>query len=315
MEFSQLELFIAVADHGGITAAADRLMRAPSNVSTRIRQLERELGMNLLLRDKRKVTLSSEGEAFLVYARQLIDIAGEAKSLAKGQEPRGRFRIGSLESTAAVRIPDLLAGFHMAYPAVNLELEARASGVLFDEVLNGRLSAVFTDGRPASPLLTGFRVFQEELVILAPQSVTSLDDDFRHSHPTVFMFGIVCSYRQRFEDWLALNEIVPGRLVEISSYYAMLACVTAGAGICMMPRSLFEGLPASSRVTCHRIEGDLGRAETWLTWRRDSRAANLRAFVRYVFENLPSDPSAVAANGASVTPMPHDSLAEELVRS
>ena len=76
MEFAQLELFVAVAEHGGITAAAERLLRAPSNVSTRIRQLEKELGVNLLLRDKRQVSLSAEGEAFLVYARQLIDMAG-----------------------------------------------------------------------------------------------------------------------------------------------------------------------------------------------------------------------------------------------
>lgn len=294
MEFAQLELFVAVADHGGITAAAERLMRAPSNVSTRIRQLEKELGMNLLLRDKRQVTLSAEGEAFLVYARQLIDLAGEAKSLAKGEAPRGRFRIGALESTAAVRIPGLLAGFHMTYPAVDLELEARASGVLFDEVLNGRLSAVFTDGGPASPLLTGRPVFQEELVILAPQSLTSLDQEFKQSHPTVFMFGIVCSYRQRFEDWLAQNQVVPGRLVEISSYYAMLACVSAGAGICMMPKSLAETLPGSNRVTWHPIEGDLGRAETWLIWRRDTRSANLRAFVDYVLTHEPADEAPTA---------------------
>ena len=282
MEFGQLEMFVAVADNGGITAAADRLMRAPSNVSTRIRQLEKELGMELLLRDKRQVTLSAEGEAFLVYARQMIDLADEAKSLAKGGQPRGKFRIGALESTSAVRIPELLAEFHLAYPAVDLELESGASGMLFDHVLNGQVSAVFTDGAPASPVLTGRRVFKEELVILAPQSVESMDQAFRDTHPTVFMFGQVCSYRQRFEDWLLESGITPGRVVEIASYNSMLACVSAGAGLCMMPRSLLDSLPGGSRVTCHPIEGDLGRAETWLTWRRDSRSVNLRAFVRHV---------------------------------
>jgi DNA-binding transcriptional LysR family regulator len=281
MEFAQLELFVAVADHGGITAAAEKLLRAPSNVSTRVRQLEKELGMELLVRDRRQVTLSAEGEAFLVYARQLIDMAEEAKSLAKGDQPRGRFRIGALESTS-VRIPELLAGFHLAYPVVDLELESGSSGMLFEHVLNGQVGAVFTDGAPASPLLTGRRVFYEELVILAPQSVGVLDHAFRESRPTTFMFGNACSYRQRFEDWLLQNRITPGRVVEISSYYTMLACVSAGAGICMMPRSLLETLPGASRVVCHPISPDLGRAETWLTWRRDSRSSNLRAFVRHV---------------------------------
>ncbi|WP_075660954.1 LysR family transcriptional regulator [Streptomyces acidiscabies] len=286
MEFAQLEMFVAVAEHGGITAAAEKLLRAPSNVSTRIRHLEKELGMDLLLRDKRQVTLSAEGEAFREYARRLIDIADEAKSLANGERPHGRFRIGALESTSAVRIPSLLAEFHLSYPEVDLELEAGASGMLFDHVLKGQVSAVFTDGPPASPVLTGMHAFTENLVILTPEPVKTIDDDFRQSNPTVFLFGTVCSYRQRFEDWLEESGIKPGRMVEISSYYSMLACVAAGAGICMMPRCLYESLPGSNRVTCHPIKGDLGRAETWLTWRRDARSANLRAFVRQVRAHL-----------------------------
>ncbi|MET8947972.1 LysR substrate-binding domain-containing protein [Streptomyces sp. NPDC004542] len=297
MEFAQLEMFVAVAEHGGITAAAEKLLRAPSNVSTRIRHLEKELGTDLLLRDKRQVTLSAEGEAFLEYARRLIDLAREAKSLATGEQPCGRFRIGALESTSAVRIPSLLAEFHLSYPAVDLELEAGASGMLFDHVLNGQVNAVFTDGAPASPVLTGLHAFTEHLVILTPESVRVIDDEFRQSHPTVFVFGTVCSYRQRFEDWLTANGITPGRVVEISSYYSMLACVAAGAGICMMPLCLFESLPGSNRVVCHPIEGELGRAETWLTWRRDARSANLRAFVRQVRDHLvpPSGHEAVCA--------------------
>jgi DNA-binding transcriptional LysR family regulator len=286
MEFVQLEMFVAVAEHGGITAAAEKLLRAPSNVSTRIRLLEKELGMDLLLRDKRQVTLSADGEAFLEYARRLIDIAGEAKSLATGEQPRGRFRIGALESTSAVRIPSLLAEFHLEYPAVDLELAAGASGMLFDHLLSGQVNAVFTDGAPASPVLTGLRAFTEDLVILTPESVEIIDEGFRASNPTAFVFGTVCSYRQRFEEWMEQSSITPGRVVEISSYYSMLACVAAGAGICMMPRSLYETLPGGNRVTCHPIEGELGNVETWLTWRRDARSANLRAFVRQTKEHL-----------------------------
>lgn len=286
MDFAQLEMFAAVAEHGGITAAADKLLRAPSNVSTRIRLLEKELGVDLLLRDKRQVTLSADGEAFLEYARRLIDIAGEAKSLATGEQPRGRFRVGALESTSAVRIPSLLAEFHLNYPAVDLELSAGASGVLFDRLLSGQVNVVFTDGAPASPVLTGLHAFTEELVILTPESVDVIDEEFRNSTPTAFVFGAVCSYRQRFEEWMDQSGVTPGRVVEITSYYGMLACVAAGAGICMMPRSLYETLPGGKRVTCHPIEGELGRVETWLTWRRDARSANLRAFVRQTKEHL-----------------------------
>lgn len=279
MEISQLEIFLAVAETGSITKAATKLLRAPSNVSTRIQQLERELGVKLLVRDKRQSSLSADGELFLEHAQKIIDLVNDAKAFSAQGTPRGRFRLGALESTAAVRIPPILAAFHLHYPAVDVELEAASSGVLFDRLLNGQLTAAFSDGKPGVPALTGIKAFTEDLVILTPQTVTTIDEEFKASHPTAFMFGTICSYRQRFEDWLESEHIVPGRIVEISSYYSMLACVAAGGGICMIPRSLLETLPGASRVNVHEIAGELGKAETWLTWRRDCRSANLKAFI------------------------------------
>lgn len=279
MEISQLQIFAAVAETGSITKAAARLLRAPSNVSTRIQQLERELGVKLLVRDKRQSSLSADGEMFLGYAQKILELCNEAKTFASQGEPQGKFRLGALESTAAVRIPPILASFHLRYPAVDVELEAGSSGVLFDRVLNGQLAAAFSDGKPAVPALTGIKAFTEELAILTPQTVDVIDAEFKASHPTAFMFGSICSYRQRFEDWLEAERIVPGRIVEISSYYSMLACVAAGGGICMMPQSLLDSLPGASRVKVHSIPGDLGTADTWLMWRRDCRSTNLKAFI------------------------------------
>jgi DNA-binding transcriptional LysR family regulator len=290
MEISQLEIFLAVAETGSITKAATKLLRAPSNVSTRIQQLERELGVKLLVRDKRQSSLSADGELFLDHAQRIIDLVNDAKAFSTQGTPRGRFRLGALESTAAVRIPPILAAFHLHYPAVELELDANSSGHLFDRLLNGQLTAAFSDGRPAVPALTGIKAFSENLRIITPQSITEINDDFRASHPTAFVFGRVCSYRQRFEDWLESEGIVPGRIVEISSYYSMLACVAAGGGISMIPESLLETLPGASKVQAHEMPGTLGKAETWLTWRRDCRSANLKAFITELKDHLnPAD--------------------------
>ena len=294
MEIAQLEIFVAVAEAGSITKAAGKLLRVPSNVSTRIQQLERELGVKLLVRDKRQSTLSADGELFLDYARNIIELVNEAKAFSAGGEPRGRFRLGALESTAAVRIPPILAAFHLKFPSVELELDANSSGVLFDRLLTGQLTAAFTDGCPAVPSLTGMKAFTEELRIITPRTVTRLDDDFRASHPTAFVFGRVCSYRQRFEDWLDAEGVVPGRYVEISSYYSMFACVAAGAGISMMPASLLETLPGAAGVRAHPIAGPLGTAETWLTWRGDCRSANLKALIDQLKNHLRTVPVEVA---------------------
>jgi DNA-binding transcriptional LysR family regulator len=296
LEISQLEIFLAVAETGSITKAATKLLRAPSNVSTRIQQLERELGVKLLVRDKRQSSLSADGELFLDHAQKIIDMVNDAKAFSAQGTPRGRFRLGALESAAAVRIPPILAAFHLHYPAVELELDANSSGVLFDRLLNGQLTAAFSDGKPAVPALTGIKAFSENLRIITPQSVSGLDAEFKASHPTAFVFGRVCSYRQRFEDWLDSEGIVPGRIVEISSYYSMLACVAAGGGISMIPESLLETLPGASRVQAHEMSDDLGAAETWLVWRRDCRSANLKAFIAELKDHLnPADQDVYAA--------------------
>ncbi len=281
MELQHLEMFVAVADAGSITGAASRLLRAPSNVSTRVQQLERELDVKLLVRDGRQVRISPDGEAFLDYARRILDLVEEAKRFNVGGEPHGLFRLGALESTAAVRIPSLLARYHLDYPAVQLELRAGSSGFLLDQLLNGQLMAAFSDGAPASPLLTGIPVYDERLVVIAPPTLGTLEFS-EGNQPTVFMFGTSCSYRQRFEDWLTEQRIRPSRVIELSSYHSMLACVSAGAGISMMPESLLASLPDADKVTAHHLQGQLGHAQTWLLWRRDTRSDSLRALVALV---------------------------------
>lgn len=287
MELHHLEMFVAVADAGSVTGAANRLLRAPSNVSTRIQQLERELDVKLLVRDGRKVRISPDGAVFLDYARRILELVDEAKTFNAGGEPHGPFRLGALESTAAVRIPALLARYHLEYPAVQLELRAGSSGYLFEQLVSGRLMAAFSDGSPASPQLTGFPVFDEELVVIAPPSME--EASFPGTGPTVFMFGSSCSYRQRFEDWLSERRVRPGRVIELSSYHSMLACVAAGAGISMMPLSLLQSMPDAANVTPHHINGPLGRAQTWLMWRRDSRSDSLRALISMARESLQAE--------------------------
>lgn len=85
-----------------------------------------------------------------------------------GDEPQGLFSLGSLESTAAVRIPSTLAHFNQRYPKIHLALSTGPSGTMIDGVLEGALSAAFVDGPLVHPGLEGLPVFPEEMMIVAP---------------------------------------------------------------------------------------------------------------------------------------------------
>src|ERR1700719_679788 len=130
IELQALEIFKAVVDCGGVTRAAAQLHRVPSNITTRLKQLEEGLGTKLFHRHNRKLLLSTEGKLLLAYAERLLSLSSEAELALRSGKPRGKLRIGTLESTAATRLPPVLARYHRANPEVQIELVSGTTGAL-----------------------------------------------------------------------------------------------------------------------------------------------------------------------------------------
>ena len=279
MDLTQLELFRAVAEEGSISAAAQRMHRVPSNLTTRIKQLETELGVDLFIREKLRLRLSATGWSFLDYTRRILDLVEEAKAAVSGSEPQGAYALGSLESTAAVRIPPLLAAYHRRYPKVELDLSTGPSGDMLDGVLSGRLAAAFVDGPVAHPLLDGIAVYREEMVLVTATSHAPVEHARQVNGETIYAFRANCSYRRHFENWFVAGEAMPGKIFEMESYHGMLACVSAGAGLALMPRSMLESMPGSSNVCAWPLPESHRWLNTWLVWRRENKTANLAAML------------------------------------
>src|SRR4029079_19050566 len=109
MELSDLHIFRTVAREGGIVRAARRLHRVPSNITTRIQQLEASIGVQLFTREHNRRALSQNGERLLVYADRMLLLSDEARIVLAGSAPSGVLRLGALESTAGSRLPGVLA--------------------------------------------------------------------------------------------------------------------------------------------------------------------------------------------------------------
>lgn len=82
MDLTQLEMFNAVAEAGSITQAAAKVHRVPSNLTTRLRQLETELGVDLFIRENQRLRLSPAGHNFLRYSQQILALVDEARALS-----------------------------------------------------------------------------------------------------------------------------------------------------------------------------------------------------------------------------------------
>lgn len=284
MDLIQLEMFKAVAEQGSISAAAQVIHRVPSNLTTRIKQLELDLGVDLFIREKSRIRLSAAGWEFLDYAKKILDLVADARSTLAGTEPQGTFTLGSLESTAAVRIPQLLASYNQRYAKVELDLSTGPSGAIFDGVLVGHLTAGFVDGPLLHKELEGVPVFEEEMVIIAPQGHKRINCSRDVNGERVYAFRNNCSYRHHLEKWFARDESAPGKIIEMESYHSILACVSAGGGLSLIPHSMLESMPGSSAVSVWPMTEMFRYRTTWLIWRKGTVSQCLKMFIELLRE-------------------------------
>jgi DNA-binding transcriptional LysR family regulator len=276
MDFAALQVFKAVVDEGGISAAAKKLHRVQSNVTTRIQQLEASLGTALFVRQKRRLHLSPAGELFLGYARQLLDLSHQARSAVQGDAPRGVLRIGTLESTAASRLPPVLSRYHEKYPAVRVELTTGTADALVDAVLARKVEAAFVADCSVADQLELMPVFSEELVVIAPRSHPRIRRPRDVKSDTIISFPSGCAYRRHLQAWLATGGVVPDKVLDLSSYHAIVACVAAGTGIAFAPRAVLDTIRKTEAVTIHPLP-DKRPVTTSLVWRKGEASLPLKA--------------------------------------
>lgn len=275
MEHATLEIFCAVAEELSVTRAAQRLGRVQSNVTTRVQQLEEELGVALFLRDNKRMALSPQGERFLHYAKAMLALAEEARQVLHPAEPTGVLRIGSMESTAASRLPGPLAAYHRQFPQVRLRLSTGPSRQLVAAVHGRSLDCAFValppvaEGDAAIDLaalgLASVPVFQEELVLLLPPGHAPVQHVDEVAIRSVAAFPNGCTYRLITERILARGPAVaPLDVQEMGSYHGMLACVASGECVSLMPRSVIAlmGKPKGMR------ELPITPIDTVLVWRQ-----------------------------------------------
>jgi DNA-binding transcriptional LysR family regulator len=277
MDVVELEIFKTVAEQGGVNRAAAALHRVPSNVTTRVKQLEEKLGARLFHRQGRRLVLSSEGKVLLAYADRVLRLCAEAQAALKGNTPQGTFRLGSLESTAATRLPPILARYHTTYPAVRVELVTGTSGALVNKVLSEEVEAALVAEPFSAAGLETELAFVEELVLITPKSYPKIRTPKDIGARTVLAFTTGCSYRRRLEAWLGRANIVPERVMEYGSYHAIVACAAAGSGIAVVPRAVLRAVVAEDQVAVHALPAKIAEAKTKLIWRRGHQSSVLDA--------------------------------------
>jgi DNA-binding transcriptional LysR family regulator len=280
MDAADLRIFAAVARTGSMSKAAGELGTVQSNVTARIRALEERLGVELFERSNRGARLTAAGQRLRPFADRVAGLLDDAKrAVADEGTPAGSLVVGSLETTAALRLSPVLADFVAAYPDVDLTLRTGTTQELIEQTIERRLDGAFVAGPVNHVELLAEPFFREELVVL-----TAPNADFEtlaaRGHLRIIVLRVGCSYRRHLETLLARRGIVNERTLEFGTVEAIVSCVAAGLGVTLLPEALVGPVVQRGRVRAHHLPAGEGHVETVFVRHRDAYVSSaLRAFL------------------------------------
>ncbi len=165
LDTESLGMLIAIVDTGGFTAAAERVGRTQSAVSARIAQLEDSLGVRLLERSRRGISLTETGERLVAHARRLLSYESEALADLKGGTPEGSVRLGMPDDYVDAYLTPTIARFAAAYPRVEISIRSDLSKNIEPEVERGHIDVALLTRDHSRP--TGELLKREKLLWLA----------------------------------------------------------------------------------------------------------------------------------------------------
>lgn len=270
MDVADLKVVDAVARHGSMNKAASELNTVQSNVSARIRSLEDELGVALFQRSAKGVQVTPAGRRILPFAARLSKLLLDASSAARDDgHPKGVMEIGTLETTLALRLPQLIARFAKAYPEVRPVVRTGTTCSLIQDVIDCKLEGAFVVGPVNHPELHTQAAFREELVLITSPAVLQLDDIAGIENLKTVVFRLGCSYRQRLDTLMTQLGVLAPEPLEFGSIEAIIACVSAGVGITLLPRGVIADAARAGLVTVHELPPELAHVETVFVRRID----------------------------------------------
>ena len=271
MELVALRTFQAVVEEGGILAASRKLNTVQSNVTSRIRRLEQELGAELFFRKGRGLELAPSGRVLLDYARRMLLLERQTSAAVRQVgESAGELRIGAMETFAALYLPTALKAVRETHPRLELRVQTNTSANLAAKLLDHKLDCAFVAGPVVHPDLIFEELAVEELVQVCAVDASPV------LQPLI-LFREGCAYRTRALAWQRATGHAVADAMEFGTLEGILGCVAVGLGWTLMPRRVVEQSPHAADLVVERVPDDIGLVSTgMITLREGPPLAALR---------------------------------------
>jgi LysR family positive regulator for ilvC len=253
MTLQELKLFrhLAVTLHFGRTSRACNL--TPSALTRTIQRLEEELGQPLFIRDNRSVSLTPAGEIFREYAEDALQRWQELTNrLAAGEIPGGQLSLYCSVTAVYGILPKLLGRFREEYPRVHLNLQTGDAARALVKLRNDEAEvAIAALPKVRPPGLEFLPLIETPLVFIGPASfpgaVIYQGDEIDWQRTPLIMAERGLS-RERLDRWLTARQIEPNIYAQVAGNEAIIAMVSLGCGVGVVPRLVLENSPLREQI-------------------------------------------------------------------
>jgi LysR family transcriptional regulator, hca operon transcriptional activator len=285
MELRHLRYFVAVAEEGSLTNAAERrLHTAQPSLSRQIRDLELEVGVKLLERGARGVELTAAGRTFLDHARLAllqVEAAGDAARRA-AQPEKAVFVVGFLTGAEVVWLPEALRILREEQPGIEITLSSQSSPDLAGALMRGKVDVAFLRREAPAPGLTFKFLIREPLVAVLPRNHRLAAHEEIDPHDLAAEIYITPTrvapvLKAVIDAYAAKSGITLKPQYDAENLSSAMSLVASTGGVTLLP--LYAQNLLSSAVVLRRLKGDAPTIDLVMGYSRSNTSALLKRFL------------------------------------
>jgi DNA-binding transcriptional LysR family regulator len=258
MDLNLLKVFIAVSNTKSISSGAKELNFTQSNVTLRMKQLEKSLGYELFHRTNRGVVLTLAGEKLYPYAIDIVKKVEEARLKMKNIDYQKLLKIGSTQSNTTIRLTKFIEKVNKNFQDMKLDFVVDSSLNLIEQILNYKLDIAFVNGNPNHKDIEVLNIFKEDIVLVEAIN--------KKAENTIFAYKNGCINRIFLEKYLNEEKENTYKKVNLENYELILTCVELGYGVALFSREIIEKFGYTNKLKITEMDFNL---DTYLICRKD----------------------------------------------
>lgn len=262
MDSSLLRVFVAVANKKSISLGAQDLGFTQSNVTHRIKQLEKVVEHNLFHRVPSGVILTSEGEKLYPYAIDIVKKVEEAQLQMKNLDHQKLLRIGSSQANAAIRLLNIVEKLNKKYPKMEISITTNETKKIIEDLLDFKIDIGFVVGRPKSSDIIVLNRVDENLCLIESNEVKSKNCLIGYKEDSIH-FNYLKNYMRK-------KGNSDFNTMTFQNYHLIQEMVSKGYGKAFIFRELIKKYGFENKFTLSKIDSNEEELSTFMICRRNN---------------------------------------------